>query len=539
MVNFGAALAFDMIDGKELQTKSFWSLLLPTKSNKSEGIRSYAIAIIAVSAATLVAVIADKRVHNANLVLLYVLAVVAVGLRRGSGAAIAAALLSFLSFNFFLTEPRYTFAVAQQEDLSTLIFLLLIALLCGPVASRIRHQFILLHNANKYSEAMGKLGHALSVAENTEAVWKAVIDVIAATTSAQVAMAIFTEDDDASILPTSAAPLLAATDMQAIEWSRCHRQISGLSTEVLPSANWTVYPVVNADRCLACAIIRFNGDQFTALPHFRDLINEMLRQAADTWQRIKLVDDLETAHVKAEVEQLRSALLSSVSHDLKSPLSAMMGAAESLKLLGNQLSEGDRIQLVDTILQESHRLDSYIQNLLDMTRLGYGNLKIERDWVSPADIIGSALTRLKRYHPEIKTTTAIADEPRLLYVHAALVEQALFNILENAVRFSPVGEAITISSTAMNGEFTLCVDDRGPGIPAALREKIFDMFYAVSEGDHKSSGLGMGLAICRSMIGAHGGSVTATVGGNNMGTRMIITLPIEPAATEEDAEDSV
>lgn len=344
-------------------------------------VNTWFFSFASVVAATLVAIILDQWLHPANLVLIYVLAVVATGLRHGSLPAIAASVCSFLSFNFFLTEPRYTFAVDRQDELATLIFLFLIALVCGPAASQIRRQFT-------------------------------------------------------------------------------------------------------------------------------------------------LAKDLQKAQLQAEIEQLRSALLSSVSHDLKSPLSAMMGAAESLALLNEKLSTEDRKTLTETILQESQRLDSYIQNLLDMTRLGYGSLKIERDWVSLGDILGSALTRLRRYFVDVKTEVHFANEVPLLYVHPALIEQAIFNILENAARFTPQSACIKISVECKQQDCFIYIDDQGPGIPQALREKIFDMFYVVADGDKKKQGTGMGLAICRSMIGAHGGSVHVESKNDNSGARFVVRLPI-------------
>ncbi|WP_323844546.1 sensor histidine kinase [Microbulbifer magnicolonia] len=351
--------------------------------------RGHLFAVTVVAAVTAVTVLLEVWIKNYNLVLLFVLAVVITGLKYGSRPAIVAAVLSFLGFNFFLTEPKYTFEVSQRDELATLVILFAIALICGPAASRIRSQILLLQ------------------------------------------------------------------------------------------------------------------------------------------ERVALTRDLQSARLQSEMEQLRSALLSSVSHDLRSPLAAMMGAAESLKVLDKQLTPVDRDDLLDTILQESRRLDSYIQNLLDMTRLGHGTLKIERDWVSIADIIGSAVARLRRYFPGVKTEFLAKSPPPLLYAHAALIEQALFNILENAARYSPADECIRISVARQGDTCVIEIEDRGPGIPEALREQVFDMFYAVAEGDKKAQSTGMGLAICRGMIGAHGGTVRALAGTQGRGTRIVVKLPVD------------
>lgn len=492
----------------------------------------HGFAALAVAISTAVAVPLELLVTNTNLVLVYVLAVVATGLQYGWRAAITASILAFLSFNFFLTDPRYTFEVYRQEEMATLIFLFLIALTCGPAASRIRRQFILLREANRYSEALRMLGQALSIAEDEKAVWLSLHNII--TDTLDVECLIIPNSEKDTYEPWSGpAPAFKPVDTAAIEWTRRNGQISGRFSDTLNASEWMVFPVNKAGQILACALVRFEPSSTGPAPGDRVLIQAILEQGADTWRRIRLVGELESARVKTEVEQLRSALLSSVSHDLKSPLAVMMGSAESLHLLDQQLSPEDREELVDTILLESRRLDSYIQNLLDMTRLGHGNLKIERDWVSIGDIIGSALSRLKRYFPVVKTKFQTSTEPPLMYVHAALLEQAIFNILENAARFSPQDEVILVSLEQREDTCLINIEDKGPGIPEDQREQVFDMFYLVSDGDQKKQNTGMGLAICRGMVGAHGGTVRAMAGTNNVGTRFVVELPIIKPNEEE------
>lgn len=496
--------------------------------------KDHAFAALAVAVSTAVAVPLELFVTNANLVLVYVLAVVTTGLKTGWRPAVTASVLAFMSFNFFLTEPRYTFHVTRQDELATLVFLLIIALACGPAASRIRRQFILLHDANRYSEAMRLLGGELSVAEDPNAIWRALHKVISETL--QVECVIVPTGNDGDVWPQPAKPL-NTVDKAALEWTRRNDQMAGRFSDTLNASEWTIFPVSKDKQSIACILLKFPESNGVLPPDDKTLIQAIANQSADTWRRTRLVRELEAARVKTEVEQLRSALLSSVSHDLKSPLAAMMGAAESLRLLDQQLDPRDRHELLDTILQESRRLDSYIQNLLDMTRLGHGTLKIERDWVSIADIVGSALTRLKRYYPAIKTETLFQETVPVLYVHAALIEQALFNILENAARFTPPDEKIRVTITAQSSRCVIAIEDQGPGIPEEIREKIFDMFFAVSDGDKKKQHTGMGLAICRGMIGAHGGSVHAMEGSGHKGTRIEVELPMdEPQADDTTAE---
>ena len=212
----------------------------------------------------------------------------------------------------------------------------------------------------------------------------------------------------------------------------------------------------------------------------------------------------------------------------------MIGAADSLASYGKDMGEEDRKTLLETIRLEGERLDRYIQNLLDMTRLGHGGLTLNRDWIGVDELIGSAVTRLQRYEPQARFDVTIEPGLAPIWVHPALVEQALFNVLENAAKFSPPGDAVAVDARMIDTRLDkdalrIDVRDRGPGIPEDERRRIFDMFYSVERGDRGRQGTGLGLAITQGMIGAHGGSVEALPGLDGRGTTIRITLPrVEP-----------
>ncbi len=220
---------------------------------------------------------------------------------------------------------------------------------------------------------------------------------------------------------------------------------------------------------------------------------------------------------------MRSALLASVSHDLRTPLTAMRGSIDSLLALGEAIPLDDRRELLEGTRNEAERLDRYIQNLLDMTRLGHGSLKLARDWVAPGDIVGSALARLHAVLAPLQVHTDVPAELPLLFVHAALIEQALVNVLENAARFSPVGGRLELRLRVEDAQLCLAVADQGPGIPPAV-----DMFYTAARGDRGGQGTGLGLAICQGMIGAHGGSIRVGEGIDGQGTCITLCLPLPP-----------
>lgn len=483
----------------------------------------YAFGLLYTAIASVVALVLEQWLQSGNLVLIFVLAVVICGLKYGARPAIFTALLSFFSFNFFLTEPYFTFNVNKNDDIATLMFMLVIGITCGPAASRIRQQLLLLKEANRYSELQRDFAQQLTVIHQTDELWTVLATQL--TQALRCPVHIVSFDSEQQFIPALSQQLLAL-DLAMIEWSKRHQHMAGRFTDTLNASQWTALPLLSQDKTVALVLLQFQANQQVLRPDDRDLIATLSQQAVSVWQRITLNTELESSKLKAEMEQLRSALLSSVSHDLRSPLAAMMGSAESLQVLDQQLSKEDRSELLSTIMLESQRLDRYIQNLLDMTRLGHGTLKLERDWVSVADIIGSAKQRLKRFFPHVEVEYQAEQDLPLLFAHAALLEQGLFNILENAAKYSPEGEPVRVSVSHQSKICHIEIEDSGPGIPESLREKVFDMFYVVADGDSKRHNTGMGLAICRGMIGAHGGTVKATSARVGSGSRFIVELPL-------------
>ena len=520
LINSGLPLEVSVYRSGE--TTESPAVSLPTSGTFGQK-AGYVFGVLYTAIASLVALGLEQWLQSGNLVLIFVLAVVICGLKYGARPAIFTALLSFFSFNFFLTEPYFTFNVNKNDDIATLMFMLVIGITCGPAASRIRQQLLLLKEANRYSELQRDFAQQLTVIHQTDELWTVL--AIQLTQALRCPVHIVSFDSQQQFIPALSQQLLAL-DLAMIEWSKRHQHMAGRFTDTLNASQWTALPLLSQDKTVALVLLQFQANQQVLRPDDRDLIATLSQQAVSVWQRITLNTELESSKLKAEMEQLRSALLSSVSHDLRSPLAAMMGSAESLQVLDQQLSKEDRSELLSTIMLESQRLDRYIQNLLDMTRLGHGTLKLERDWVSVADIIGSAKQRLKRFFPHVEVEYQAEEDLPLLFAHAALLEQGLFNILENAAKYSPEGEPVRVSVSHQGKICHIEIEDSGPGIPESLREKVFDMFYVVADGDSKRHNTGMGLAICRGMIGAHGGTVKATSARVGSGSRFIVELPL-------------
>jgi two-component system sensor histidine kinase KdpD len=299
----------------------------------------------------------------------------------------------------------------------------------------------------------------------------------------------------------------------------------------LPAAEWLFLPIRAGERRLGVIGVAYEGGQPFS-PVNRRLLEALIDQVSLAMERVRLAGDLEGARLEAETDRLRTALLSSVSHDLRTPLVSIIGAAESL-VEPDGLGHGARVALAETIRDEGQRLDRYVQNLLDMTRLGHGALQPKVAPTDLADLVGMARSRLRSVLAGFDLRLDLpADLPPVL-ADPALVEQVLVNVLDNAAKYSPSGSALSVAAWAEADRVLLAVSDEGPGIPLADREKVFDMFYRVAGGDRQRAGTGLGLAICRGLLEIQGGRIRAEAArADGHGTRIVIDLPRAPEEEE-------
>ena len=475
-----------------------------------------------------VAFIADRYLAVANLSLIFLTTVLVVAVRTRMAVAVYTASLCFLGYNFFFAAPRYTLEIANADDVLAVCLFFLAALISSRLATQLTSQVQSLRDAQVRARALLGLGQQLTASTDAAGVRAVGAQALARALGAEVGM--LTRDANQLLHPAVAAPrslVLSPQDLAAADWCEQHAEPAGRFTDTLNGAGCWMLPLGVEDHRLGVAALRFDAANCEPDPDRRSLALAMVQDIGRALERARLADELESARVQGETERLRNALLSSVSHDLRSPLASMIGAAGTLVSYEDKLPAAERRELLEAILGEGQRLDRYIQNLLDMTRLGHGTLKLNRDWTDSAEIVAAAVTRLRKLFPDLRVETLEPPEPVLLYVHPALIEQALFNILENAARFSPPGQPVRISVHAPEERLLIDVSDRGPGIPEDERVRIFDMFYSVSRGDRAAQGTGLGLAICRGMIGAHGGSVEA-LPGDGIGTVIRISLPLPP-----------
>ncbi|OOG35793.1 histidine kinase [Rhodanobacter sp. C06] len=492
----------------------------------------YLYATLASLAALALAFIGERYLSVANLSLIFLTAVLVVAVRTRMAVAVYTAILCFVGYNFFFAPPRYSLEIANSDDVLAVCLFLVAALVCSRLATRLALQVESLRTAHVHARALLTLGQRL--ASSTDAEGIRTVGAAALAQALRCEAALLARDAGGALQAAATAPRewpLQTQDLAAADWCERHAEQAGRYTETLNAAPCWLLPLGGEDHPLGVAALRFAPDAGEPDPERRSMALAMVQDIGQALARARMADELEGARVQGETERLRNALLSSVSHDLRSPLASMIGAAGTLVSYEDKLPRDERRQLLEAILGEGQRLDRYIQNLLDMTRLGHGTLKLNRDWTDAAEIVAAAVHRLRKLFPALRVDTELPPDTVLLHVHPALIEQALFNILENAARFSPDGEPVSVAVRVERERLLLEVSDRGPGIPEDERARIFDMFYSVSRGDRASQSTGLGLAICRGMIGAHGGSVEALPreGG---GTTIRVSLPLpEPAAS--------
>ncbi|MCD4863636.1 sensor histidine kinase [Pseudomonas sp. PLB05] len=488
----------------------------------------YGAAVLATAVAAAIAEGLSGLLELPNISLIFLAAVLLVAVRSSRGPALFCALLGFLAYDFLFIPPAFSLTINREQDVLTLAFFLLMALLTGDLAARQRRQLQALRRTQRETLALLDFTRLLSAASDRQAVASVTLKQLGDATR-HVCL----------LLPEKAGQLvsqpgdlhLADNERIAAEWAWKQEKPAGRGTDTLPSGGWWWWPLLGEGGSLAVLGVRRDDAQPLDQAERRQLAS-LAQPLAQALARVRLSEDLEAARLHGETEQLRSALLASVSHDLRTPLTVMRGSIDALATLGDAIPASDRQELLEATRQEAERLDRYIQNLLDMTRLGHGSLQLARDWVDPGDILASALQRLQPLLTELQVATRIEAGLPLLWVHPALIEQALVNVLENAIRFSVPGGRLEISLLRQGGELQIAVADEGPGIPPEDRARIFDMFYTAARGDRGGQGTGLGLAICQGMVGAHGGRVSVEDGLDGRGTtlRMHLPLPAAPPA---------
>jgi two-component system sensor histidine kinase KdpD len=495
----------------------------------------YAAAVTVPAACTGVGFLVSGPNELINLVMVYLLGVMLVATRAGRGPSMLASALSVAAFDFFFVPPEFTFAVTDIRYVVTFLVMLLVGVVISTLAANLRTQARVAGYREKRAASLYAISRALAAANSEDEIVRAAAANIGAEFGAQCAI-LFPGTGGRIVYPRgeSQSYSLHGADLGVAQWVFDHGRVAGRGTDTLPGADAVYFPIQGASGPLGVLALLPSSLRRVFLPEQQRLLETFLSQAALALERVRLAAAAQNAQIKVETESLRNSLLAGISHDLRTPLSSIVGAASSLAEEPERLSEAARRELARTIYDEGRRMATLANNILDMARLDAGAVTLKREWVPIEEIVGGVLTRLRPRLEGRPVRTALPNDAPLVKLDAVLIEQVLVNIVENALKYTPSGTAIEISAEFALSSVTVTVADEGPGIPPGLEERLFDKFYRASP-ERAQSGVGLGLTICRAIVEAHGGTIHAE---NRVprGAAFRFTLPRDetPPTIEED-----
>lgn len=462
-----------------------------------------------VAATTGLGVLLRDRLAAPDVVMLYLLVIGVAAALFGRGPSVLASALSVVAYNFFFVPPCYTLEVHDQRHLLTFAMMFIVGLSTSALTIRIRRQAIEARSREERTSALYALSRDLGSALDQEQV-----ALVAAQHAAETfgsGAVVFLPDSSGALVPKAkggADVPLDAHETNAARWAFEHARLAGLGTHTVPDARIVCAPLRSGLGLESLGVLALAPEGGAVLTvEQRHFVDAFARQAALALERARLADAAKAAALRAKTEEMRSSLLSAVSHDLRTPLGAITGAATTLREGIAAMEPGQRAELLDTVCEEAERLDRLVRNLLDMTRLESGTLQVKREWVPLEEIVGAAINRVEEQLAGRSIRTELPPDLPLLSVDPVLLEQLFINLLENAGKYTPAGSLIEISARVANTATTIEVADRGPGLPKGSESRIFDKFFRV-----KGAGLpgaGLGLAICRGIVEAHGGTIAA------------------------------
>ena len=492
---------------------------------------SWVWALVMTCGTTLLAWLMSGEFESANLVMVYLLGVVFMAARVGREAAILTSILSVAAFDFLFVTPIYTFAVADAQYLVTFFIMLLVGVLISHLTSNVGFQAKIASHRERRANVLYALSKDLATSRNLAEISKIAVRHIQEEFGG-TSVLLFPVDDDRLDYPQdpAMAESLHAADLGVAQWVFDHARIAGQGTDTLPGASAVYFPLSGFRGVIGVLALRAANLQRVFLPEQRRLLDTFLSQIAQAIERVHFAEEAQQTQLRMESETLRNSLLSAISHDLRTPLSVIVGAASTLVEEDALLSATDRQELSLTLHDEALRMSNLANNILDMVRLEGGQVSLSLQWYPLDEIIGGALTRMhKRLEGRI-VNTRLPDGLCWVRLDAVLIEQVLINLLDNACKYTPAGSPIDIIAELSTHILKVTVADRGSGIPAGSEEKLFDKFYQVHR-EGSQSGVGLGLAICKAIVIAHGG-VIGVGNRHGGGAQFFFMLPVDEASPQ-------
>ena len=483
----------------------------------------YLSSLMLVMAATLLSSLVVPFLSPTNLVMIYLLAVVVAAVLLSLKPAILTAALGVLAFDFFFVSPRWTFTVNDTEYIFTFFGLFSVGLVISTLVTKARVRAMVMRERELQTESLYYLSRDLAAAINMESVMAAVIKNISETLEAELAVLV----PDGEQMHTAAISkdlVLDEKESAVADWAFRNHQVAGVGTETLGSAQLLYLPLHTSASFLGVLAVKLAKKSDYRSPHHRRLLDAFATQISLAMERVQLAQQAEHAQILLAREALERALLNSISHDLRTPLVSIIGALSSLRDPSMPLNDRRRQDLLNGAWDEAERLNRFVGNLLDMTRLEAGELRVQKEPCDVQDLIGCALAALDPKLVGRDVSVQLAEGLPLVSMDMVLMTQVLVNLLDNALKYSPIDSSLEIRAHTQAHHLRIVVLDRGPGIPEPDLHRIFDKFFRlpVPEG---VSGTGLGLSICKGIVEAHEGTIWAE-NRSSGGLRIILQLPL-------------
>ncbi len=495
----------------------------------------YVWAAIACVAVTLLSIPLAEHFDRSNIVAIFILTVVLIAVRFGRGAAALAAVLSVCSFDFFFVPPRFSFAVSDVQYILTFIIMLAVGLITGQLTAGLRFQARVAGHREERAGSLYEIARDLSGAVQIDQVVKISDESIERTFRASAAL----------LLPNSEGRLAATSsrtgtalnvDIGIAQWAFDKGKPAGFGTDTLPGSEVLYVPLRAPTRARGVLAVKARNRRLLRIPEQRQLLDTFAALIAIALERVHYVEVAQDAVVRMESERLRNSLLAALSHDLRTPLTVLVGLADSLTLTKPPLSAA-QLESAVAIQEEARRMSTLVSNLLDMARIESGEVKLNLQWQPLEEVVGSALNAARGMLTQHTLEVHVPRDLPLVRIDALLIERVLVNLLENASKYTPPGSSITLAAEVAGDQLSVSVSDNGPGLPVGREEAVFQKFTR-GERESATPGVGLGLAICRAIVESHQGKIVAThrPGG---GARFTFTLPLgQPPAAAEEVESA-
>jgi two-component system sensor histidine kinase KdpD len=492
-------------------------------------LRSVGMVAIALGVAKLI----DQVIDVPNLSLVILTGVLLSAIAYGLGPSLFASAVSVLAYNFFFLPPVYTFTIADPANVVALVAFMVVAVLVSNLAAHTRNQAKTAAQRAKTTAELYAYSRKLAgIAKLDDLLWASTYQIAA---MLKVRAVMLLPENEILVLRAAYPPEdeIDEADLAAARWTWIHNRPAGRGSVSLPGAKRLFLPLRTGRSAVGVLGVDRDAPEVRRgallTPDEHRLLDALADQTAVAIERVRLAEDVDQARLDAETERLRAALLTSISHDLRTPLASILGAITSLRSFGTTYDAQTRDELATTIQDEAERLNRFVGNLLDMTRLESGAIELKRNRVDLGDIVGTALQRTAKMLAGHHVSLDLPADLPALELDFVLFEQVLVNLLDNAAKYTPAGTTIEIRARRAGEAVVIEVRDEGDGIPPDDLERIFDKFYRVHAADRQRAGTGLGLAICRGFVQAHGGTITAANRADRTGAVLTITLPVPPA----------